>query len=185
MHLLEKQIETELSQFSTPGNLAKPLETSFRMEHEVFEEEYADNFSDVPSDAEDKEGSDSNGGKNIERGKEEDSFPQLRRNHRVRISSSSDDEESDEDPFPPPRKNRRVLRIPLVAVRKKKKRRILSRPQEEISVDFVHQTAVTKRKTRRIQLAGLTLIDHVIMKLSKVPRDHVSASATVIRLKTS
>ncbi|KAL6432027.1 hypothetical protein ACFW04_007454 [Cataglyphis niger] len=77
------------------------------MEDEVFEEEYVDNISDVPSDAADNEGSDSDGGENIERGEKEDSFPQLRRNHRVRISSSSDDEESDEDPFPPPRKNRR------------------------------------------------------------------------------
>ncbi|KAL6416949.1 hypothetical protein ACFW04_014775 [Cataglyphis niger] len=76
------------------------------MEDEVFEEEYADNISDVPSDAADNEGSDSDGGENIERGEKEDSFPQLRRNRRVRISSSK------ENPFPPPRRNLRRFRTP-------------------------------------------------------------------------
>lgn len=125
LHPLENQIETEISKFSTLGNLAKPLETWFRMEDKVFEEEYADNFSDVPSDAEDKGGSDNNGEENIESGEVEDSFPQLRRNNSVRIFyiiyyinsvrsqrvSNSDDEESDGEPFPPPRKKRRVLCI--------------------------------------------------------------------------
>ena len=101
-------------------NSRKPHETSFRMKDEMFEEEYADNISDVPSDVGDNESSDNDGGDNIERWEEEDSFPRPRRNRRVQISSSSDEEESDEDSLPPPRKNRRVLRIPSSSDEEKK-----------------------------------------------------------------
>ena len=101
-------------------NSQKPRKISFRVEDEMFEEEYADNISDVPSDVGDNESSDNDGGDNIERWEEEDSFPRPRRNRRVQISSNSDEEESDEDSLPPPRKNRRVLRIPSSSDEEKK-----------------------------------------------------------------